>query len=59
MYRRGLGIGSLRNSVSLKSAGRNGVYIVTFNLPDFAGIEQFGVEAITPGQFLDLLGDSS
>ncbi len=33
-------------------------YIVTFNLRDFVGIEQFGLQAITPGQFLALLGDT-
>jgi putative PIN family toxin of toxin-antitoxin system len=26
-------------------------YIITYNLDDFKGIEQFGVEAITPKQF--------
>jgi putative PIN family toxin of toxin-antitoxin system len=31
-------------------------YIVTFNLGDFVGIEQFGLSAITPAQFLTLLG---
>lgn len=30
-------------------------YIVTFNLRDFAGIELFGVQAITPRSFLDRL----
>ncbi|MEP6836253.1 MAG: PIN domain-containing protein [Gemmatimonas sp.] len=34
-------------------------YIVTFNLRDFVGIEQFGLQAITPGQFLALLGGPS
>jgi putative PIN family toxin of toxin-antitoxin system len=34
-------------------------YIVTFNLRDFVGIEQFGLQAIMPGQFLALLGDPS
>lgn len=34
-------------------------YIVTFNLRDFAGIEQFGLRAVTPAQFLALLGGSS
>lgn len=32
-------------------------YIVTFNLRDFVGVEQFGLRAITPGHFLTLLGD--
>ena len=27
-------------------------YIVTFNLQDFRGIDQFGIVAITPGNFL-------
>ncbi|MFH5834231.1 putative toxin-antitoxin system toxin component, PIN family [Halalkalibaculum sp. DA384] len=27
-------------------------YIITYNLDDFKGIEQFGLEAITPKQFL-------
>jgi predicted nucleic acid-binding protein len=30
-------------------------YIVTFNLRDFAGAEQFGVQAVTPRNFLDRL----
>lgn len=34
-------------------------YIVTFNLRDFVGIEQFGLSAITPAQFLSMLGASS
>jgi len=32
-------------------------YIVTYNTQDFSGIEQFGVRAITPKEFLQLLGD--
>lgn len=31
-------------------------HIVTFNLRDFAGCQRFGVEAVTPTQFLSLLG---
>ncbi len=27
-------------------------YIVTYNLKDFKGVEQFGIEAITPKEFL-------
>lgn len=34
-------------------------YIVTFNLRDFVGVEQFGLRAITPGHFLTLLGEVS
>lgn len=30
-------------------------YIVTHNLRDFASIDPFGIEAITPGRFLELL----
>jgi putative PIN family toxin of toxin-antitoxin system len=33
-------------------------YIVTFNKKDFVGIEQFGVQAITPQEFLQKLGDN-
>ena len=33
-------------------------YIVTFNVRDFRGSERFGVQAITPAQFLGLLGGS-
>ena len=31
--------------------------IVTHNVRDFAGIERFGLELLTPGQFLQRLGD--
>jgi putative PIN family toxin of toxin-antitoxin system len=31
-------------------------YIVTHNLRDFAGVEEFGIEAITPAQLLQRLG---
>ena len=34
-------------------------FIVTFNLKDFAGAEQFGVGVITPHQFLRKLGEIS
>ncbi len=34
-------------------------YIVTHNLGDFVGIKQFGVEAITPAEFLRELGELS
>ena len=30
-------------------------YIVTFNTRDFAGVEQFGLQTLTPGEFLALL----
>ena len=32
-------------------------YIVTYNLRDFAGIQQFGVQAITPKEFLQKIGE--
>jgi putative PIN family toxin of toxin-antitoxin system len=33
--------------------------IVTHNVKDFGGCEQFGVEAIRPGPFLKMIGESS
>jgi putative PIN family toxin of toxin-antitoxin system len=32
-------------------------YIITYNLNDFKGIEKFGIEAITPKAFLELVGE--
>lgn len=32
-------------------------YIVTFNIRDFRGVEQFGLTAITPGEFLRVIGE--
>ena len=34
-------------------------FIVTHNIRDFAGIEQFGLEAITPRQLLERIGELS
>ena len=34
-------------------------YIVTFNAKDFVGIEHFGLRAITPGEFLQKLGEAT
>ena len=34
-------------------------FIVTHNLRDFAGIEHFGLEAITPKQLLERIGELS
>ena len=34
-------------------------YIVTFNTRDFAGIEQFGLQTLTPGEFLALLQEDA
>ena len=32
-------------------------YIVTHNLADFKGIEKFGIKAITPREFLQIIGE--
>ena len=32
-------------------------FIVTFNVKDFKGVEQFAVRAVTPKQFLEILGE--
>ena len=32
-------------------------FIVTFNIRDFSGIEQFGLKAVTPQEFLRILGE--
>ena len=34
-------------------------YIVTFNVRDFAGAEKFGIEVVTPQEFLRKLGEIS
>ena len=34
-------------------------YIVTFNVRDFAGAEKFGIEIVTPREFLRKLGEIS
>ena len=34
-------------------------YIVTFNAKDFVGIEHFGLKTITPGEFLQKLGEAT
>ena len=33
-------------------------YIITYNVNDFKGIENFGVQAITPKEFLKLVGET-
>ena len=33
----------------------NSQYIITYNLKDFSNIQKFGIEAVTPGRFLQLL----
>lgn len=32
-------------------------FIVTFNLRDFAEVEEFGIQAVTPREFLEMLGE--
>ena len=32
-------------------------YIITYNVNDFKGIENFGIKAITPKEFLELAGE--
>jgi len=32
-------------------------YIITYNVKDFKGIEKFGIKAITPKEFLELVGE--
>lgn len=32
-------------------------YIITYNVKDFKGIENFGIQAITPKDFLELIGE--
>lgn len=32
-------------------------YIITFNKKDFEGIERFGLKAITPKKFLEIIGE--
>ena len=32
-------------------------YIITYNVSDFKGIEDFGIKAITPKEFLKLVGE--
>jgi hypothetical protein len=34
-------------------------YIVTHNVKDFVGAEQFGIRAIKPGEFLRTIGEVS
>jgi len=34
-------------------------YILTYNLKDFARVEQFGVSVMTPQDFLDLMRDNA
>ena len=33
-------------------------YIVTFNQRHFAGVERFGIQVLTPGEFLKIIGEA-
>lgn len=33
-------------------------YIVTFNQRHFAGVERFGIQVLTPGEFLKVIGEA-
>ncbi len=35
----------------------NADYIITYNLKDFSNIEKFNIEAVTPFEFLQILGE--
>jgi predicted nucleic acid-binding protein len=37
----------------------NSNFIVTFNIKDFAGIGRFGIKAIRPNQFLEIIDEIS
>ena len=32
-------------------------YIITYNVNDFKGIENFGIKAMTPKEFLEMVGE--
>jgi len=32
-------------------------YIITYNKKDFKGIDKFGIEALTPKEYLELIGE--
>lgn len=34
-------------------------YIVTYNVRDFAGVEEFGIKVLTPKEFLQEIGEMS
>ena len=42
--------------LELAVAGRCN-YIVTYNVRDFRGVDQFGIKILTPGQLLKILGE--
>lgn len=33
-------------------------YIVSFNQNDFVGVERFGIRVVTPGEFLQIIGEA-
>ena len=34
-------------------------YVITHNLRDFAGLERFGLQALKPGRFLEVIGEAT
>jgi len=34
-------------------------FIITFNKKDFGGIEEFGLSAVTPKEFLSIIGEEA
>ena len=34
-------------------------YVITHNLRDFAGLERFGMQALKPGRFLEVIGEAT
>jgi hypothetical protein len=44
--------GSVSKSVLELAVSAQASYIITHNLRNFAGVESFGIEAITPAQLL-------
>jgi len=35
----------------------NSKYIITYKVKDFKGIDEFGIKAITPKEFLNIIGE--
>ena len=47
-----------KNDLVLELAVKaRGKFILTYNLKDFNGIDQFGIQAITPKEFLEHIGE--
>jgi len=32
-------------------------YVITYNLKDFIGSSKFGIEVVTPGKFIEIIGE--